>query len=159
MIRHDPTNADDLIDSRDIIKRISELEDEREALTDAISEAQERANANPSQGGQDETPTEDALEKTKAALIEWDTEEGAELKTLQDLADQAEGYADNWKHGASLIRDSYFETYAQDLAEDIGAVPRDVAWPCTCIDWKRATDELKQDYTSADFDGVDYWIR
>jgi len=33
------------------------------------------------------------------------------------------------------------------------------SWPNNCIDWDEATDLLKQDYFSVDFDGVDYLIR
>ena len=33
--------------------------------------------------------------------------------------------------------------YARDLAEDVGAVPQDGAWPLYCIDWERAWRELE----------------
>lgn len=85
-------------------------------------------------------------------------EEEAELKALQALAEEGEGSPD-WKHGETLIRDSYFEEYAEELANDIGAVNSKASWPNNCIDWEKAADELKQDYFSVDFDGIDYWIR
>jgi len=75
---------------------------------------------------------------------------------LQALEAEAEGYSD-WRHGAQLIADSYFEKYAQELAEELGQVSD--SWPFSCIDWEKAADELKQDYTSVDFDGVTYWVR
>jgi hypothetical protein len=81
------------------------------------------------------------------------------LKALQALADEASGYAPDWQYGEALIRDSYFTEYAQELAEDIGAVNCDASWPNQYIDWERAADALKADYTSVDFDGVDYWVR
>tara|TARA_R110000868_G_scaffold269128_1_gene528496 strand:+ start:213 stop:725 length:513 start_codon:yes stop_codon:yes gene_type:complete len=34
------------------------------------------------------------------------------------------------------------EDYAQELADEIGAIPPGVGWPCTCIDWGRAAREL-----------------
>lgn len=84
----------------------------------------------------------------------------AELTALKKLADEASPYAPDWHHGCTLIRDSYFADYARDLAEDItqydSAKER---WPYTCIDWEKAANELKQDYTSVDFDGVTYWVR
>lgn len=82
-----------------------------------------------------------------------------ELLALQTLATEASGYAADWEYGETLIRDSYFETYAQELAEDIGAVSSDATWPAYCIDWKRAARDLQMDYTSVEFDGVTYWIR
>ena len=88
-----------------------------------------------------------------------DEEEKAELAQLLALQEEAEGYCPDWKHGATLIRDNYFEEYAQELAEDIGAIDRNATWPMNCIDWKEAARLLQQDYTSVDFDGVEYWVR
>ena len=90
----------------------------------------------------------------------WEeSEEAEELTALESLAEEAEGYASDWKYGETLIRDSYFVDYAQELAEDVCEMPRGIKWPYTCIDWDDAADELKQDYTTVDYDGVDYWIR
>jgi hypothetical protein len=87
-------------------------------------------------------------------------EELLERAALVALAEEAEGYASDWADGAAvLIRDSYFETYAQELADDIGAINSDASWPNDCIDWERAARELQMDYTAVDFDGVTYWIR
>lgn len=148
-MRNVPTNYDDVIDSRDIIERIEELEEEREALTAAIEEAD----------GACTEEIEVAELVAKEALQTWDDYNGAELAALRSLASQAEGYADDWRHGATLIRDSYFETYAQELADDIGAVDRNATWPQTCIDWEQAARELQMDYTSVEFGGITYWVR
>ena len=88
-----------------------------------------------------------------------DADERAELTALESLAEQAEGYAPDWQYGAQLIRDSYFEDYAQELAADIGAIQDDAKWPATCIDWEQAARELQMDYTEVEFDGVAYWVR
>ena len=115
------SNLDDVIDSRDVIERIKELEDSVES------------------GDADE-------------------DEKAELKTLKALAEEASGSPD-WEYGETLIRDTYFQEYAQDLAEDCDLIPTGLTWPCTCIDWELAAKELKYDYFSVDFGGIDYWIR
>lgn len=81
-----------------------------------------------------------------------------ELATLDELARQGEDVAD-WPDGLTLIRDSYFEDYAQEFAEDIGAINADASWPNNCIDWEQAARELQVDYTSLDFNGVTYWAR
>lgn len=80
-------------------------------------------------------------------------------RRLLALQDEAEGYAADWKYGEALIRDSYFKRYAMELAEDIGAIPDDAKWPCTCIDWDKAARELQMDYTSVEFAGITYWVR
>lgn len=100
----------------------------------------------------------------RAADIEdsEDPEEQAELKTLlallEDLRDYGRDYQwrGDWYPG-SLIRDSYFEEYARDLADDIGAIDSNARWPLTCIDWEQAARELQQDYSSVEFEGITYW--
>lgn len=130
-------NSADLLDSRDVIARIEELEASRDAFPEAADTTAE--------GG--------------GTWAEECPEDAAELAVLTALAEEAEGYAADWRHGETLIRDSYFEDYARELAEDIGAVKSDMSWPYTSIDWEQAANELKQDYTSVDFDGVTYWVR
>jgi Antirestriction protein (ArdA) len=119
------TNCDDIIDSRDVITRVEELE-----ALEADVEA----------GGLDQS-------------------EAHELAALRVLADEANGHVADWAYGATLIRDSHFETYAEELAEDIGAINSSASWPNNCIDWEQAARQLQVDYTSVDFDGVTYWVR
>ena len=126
------SNFDDVIDSRDVIARIEELESK------LLNE-----------DGEIDTANED--ENYRDAC--------GELAALQALADEASGYAADWRYGETLIRDSYFKDYAMELAEDIGAINRDATWPNTCIDWDQAARELKMDYSAVGFDGVTYWIR
>lgn len=166
------SNMDDVIDSRDVIERIGELE----SLI-ADEEISEENGATPQLDENGKTREQIATcgecgKSWNDALITSRTpapssrcpyenihEEIAELKTLQALAEEAEGYAPDWKYGEALIRDSYFETYAQELADDIGAINKDQNWPNNCIDWEEAARQLQQDYTSVEFDGVTYWIR
>ncbi len=89
-----------------------------------------------------------------------------ELEALHKFIDQFAGYGgdeqwrDNW-YPITLIRDSYFEDYARELAEDVGALNAEWSsqWPYSCIDWEQAARELQMDYTAADLDGVTYWAR
>ena len=87
-----------------------------------------------------------------------------ELETLEALLEDLKGnggdeqWEGNW-YPSTLIRSSYFKTYAQEFAEDIGAVDSNATWPNNCIDWDRAARELQVDYSSVDFDGVKYLYR
>ena len=74
----------------------------------------------------------------------------------QDLIDN---FGDSYLDGVTLVRHSYFRAYAQELAEDIGAIGRELQWPLTYIDWEAAIDALSMDYTRVNFDGVKYWGR
>jgi hypothetical protein len=137
-------NSADILDSRDIVARIEALQEEREALAAGI----------------EEVSGDDAIAAAAFALSEWRANGyEAELQALQALAAEAEGYAPDWQYGEALIRDSYFITYAQELADDIGAIDANASWPNSYIDWDRAARALKMDYTAVDFAGVTYWIR
>lgn len=137
-------NGQDILDSRDVIKRCEELQAERDALQSELDDAA--------------AEWSDARGAAEDELADWDCEYGRELAALNRLCDEGERTAD-WVHGETLIRDTYFETYARELAEDIGALENCNHWPATCIDWERAAHELQADYFTVDFDGVDYWVR
>ena len=141
------SNSDDVIDSRDVIGRIEELEAELRESYEEWDNAQRAA-------GSLREPTFDEW------LDDENSDEAEEYRTLMSLAEEGSGSPD-WIHGETLIRDSYFKEYAMELAHDVGAVTQDQLshWPFTCIDWDDAAKELKYDYFSVDFGGVDYWIR
>lgn len=126
------SNSDDLIDVRDIIERIEEL---REQLSDA--ECRDKLDNN---------------------------EERDELKTLEELMESLEGTGgdEQWEgdwYPLTLIRDSYFQAYAEEFAEDCGLINKDAKWPNNCIDWEKATRDLQYDYTPIDYEDVTYWVR
>jgi len=124
----DDLRGQDIIDSRDVIARIEELESDKEA-------------------------TEDDPE-----LDLFDDDDQEELNALTALAVAGEACAADWQHGETLISDNHFEEYAQDMAADIGAISSDAAWPACHIDWTAAADALKHDYTPVFFDGDTYQI-
>ena len=136
------SNTDNTIDSRDVIARIEELEAEREDLRSAMD---------------DHNTDSDAYEEANAALKEFDnSEEGQELIALIALAEQGEDYAPDWKYGAQLIHEDYFEEAMDELLEECGDIPKDLpSYLTITVDY----DALKQDYTALDFDGQTYYIR
>lgn len=144
------TKYDDVIDLRDVIARVEELREARESM-------REEFDADPANNGVDYANWvrhQDAIT----------SEECDELAVLESLLSECKGaggdeqWEGDWYPG-TLIRDSYFEDYAQELAEDIGAINPDASWPNNCIDWERAARELRMDYTSVEFDDVTYWTR
>jgi hypothetical protein len=139
--KNEISNTEDVIDSRDIEERINWLIENRDEF-------------------QAENTLPDYLgfeSDDESKWAEWDSEYGQELRNLETLRNDCD--TSEWKDGVQLIRDTYFEDYAQELAEDIGAINRNSTWPNNCIDWEQAADELKIDYTPVEFDGVDYWFR
>jgi hypothetical protein len=141
----------DILDSRDIIARIEELESELEVHHEEATEANET--------NLDFEEWLQAVRKDQSpahAHEYW--EEVVELQTLRTLADEAEGYCEDWKYGAALIRDSYFTDYAQELLQDCDELPKDIPHYIV-IDWEATARNIQQDYTSVEFDGVTYWVR
>jgi DNA repair exonuclease SbcCD ATPase subunit len=159
------SNSDDIIDSRDVIKRIEELRDERDSLKSDVDEAREEydnAKVTSERDGTDllaDGELGDALKEAEDALREWDeSDEATELKALEALQEEAEGYAPDWQHGATLIRDSHFTEYTEELLKDIGDLPRDLPH-YIAIDWEKTAENIQVDYTSVEFDGETYWVR
>lgn len=134
-------NTEDVIDSRDVIERIEELESEQAELVQKLSDG----------------------EITEAEMREFDADEGMELDSLRSLAEQCEGYGD-WQYGEQVIRRSYFVDYTKQLIDDCYQMPKDLnsgKWPyCHMkMDYEAAAEHLEQDYISVDFNGVEYLIR
>ena len=194
------SNYDDVIDSRDVMERIDELEGElqdsmEEFVKERIAELQDAFQAIAAERSDElddpDSPVDvdDVIDEIAGESSHFlhtaanellilrdgiDLEEyicdaardsrhdmyaeANEYRLLCELRDDCEGCGD-WKYGEILVRDSYFTDYAQQLAEDIGAVDANATWPNNCIDWERAARELKMDYTSVSFGGVEYWLR
>ena len=77
-----------------------------------------------------------------------------ELAQLRELVSELPGEAND---GYTLVRETAFEDYARQYAEDIGAISSDATWPAQCIDWEQAADELRMDFTPVQFNGVTYY--
>lgn len=148
-MHHIPSNSDNIIDSRDIIARLDELTAERDELA---SEQVDAVDADA-----DEECYQDNLDAANTALEDWDEDNAHELAMLKELNDEGEGISD-WKYGATLIAESYFTEYCQELVSDIGDLPKNIPRYIE-IDWDKTADNLKQDYTSVTFDGADYYVR
>ena len=150
------SNTDDVIDSRDVIERIEELEGEIEALEEAYAEAYEAWEE--TSDDEEKQANAEKSDKAQEALREWNDDNADELRDLKALAEEAEGYAADWKYGETLIRESHFASYCQELCEDVGYIPKDIpSW--IEIDWKATARNMRQDYTSVEFGGVTYLIR
>ena len=137
------SHLDDTIDVRDIISRVEELREERDDLQTALD------------GGSQEDVN---------ALAEWETDNAEELAELESLLDDLNGMGgdEQWEgdwYPVTLIRDSYFQDYAQELAEECCMIDTNAKWPMTCIDWEQAARELQYDYSSVEVNGVTYWTR
>jgi hypothetical protein len=145
MSRHEISNSDDVIDSRDVIERIEELQDERQELVDALDALED-------------SEDNKAIDEAKSDLGTWDnSDEADELQALSALSGEADGSGD-WEYGATLIRESYWQDYCEELIKDIGDLPKNIP-SYIVIDWEATANNLKEYYSEVDFDGVTYLIR
>lgn len=115
--------GDDIIDSRDIIARVDELEGREDDEDDPLDE--------------DETE---------------------ELAKLREIVDEGENCED-WNYGATLVHERYFTRYAEQFADDIGAIDSKATWPLSYIDWEAAAEALKQDFYEFEVHGETYFGR
>lgn len=158
------TNSEDVIDSRDIIERLEYLESE-------MTDFQEKNKLplfdykNDWQGSEyDEWDKKHKKHDRWWAATKWNDawEYAEEYRSLKTIADECEGVS-GWQYGEILIRDTYWQSYIEELIEDcyMTKETRDMIsnWPWRHLDMEAAAEEAKVDYMSVDFNGVDYWIR
>lgn len=128
--------AADVIDVRDIIARVEELENEAQELN--------------------RTENFDLWTHTHP-------EGAAELATLRDILAELAGYGgdEEWRgdwYPVTLVCDSHFTDYARELLEDCGTVPANLpSW--VEIDWEATARNVRVDYTPVEIDGCTYWYR
>ena len=163
-MRSNPSNTDDIIDSRDIIARIDELESGRQDLVDAVDSAKETL-----EDSEDDTSAlkndEDIIlglrgevGTAELALSDWDDDNGDELAALRALAEEGASESSDWSYGETLIFSDYFSEYAQQFVEDIDGFPKGIP-AYVVVDWEATAENLKADYSTVDFDGQEYLIR
>lgn len=123
--------TDDTFDSREVIARIEELKEEIEELY--------------RDGNSPDSDYLIDLNMEVAELILFAEEEGEQFP--------------DFPYGETFIHENFFETYAEELAYDIGAIDREASWPLNRIDWEAAANDLKMDYTAVEFRGETYYAR
>lgn len=129
MVYTDISSSADIIDSRDILQRISELES-------LIGDMQE----------EDEADSPDL------------SEEKEELRLLKALQEECETCTSEFEYGTPLIRESHWVEYCEEMCRDIGDMPRDIPWYIE-IDWEATADNIACDYSTVDYDGITYYVK
>jgi hypothetical protein len=82
---------------------------------------------------------------------------------LREVVREGENSPD-WNHGETLIHESFFETYIEDLINDCYELPKEMnsgQWPYRhlTLDISSAAEEAKQDYYEIEVEGNVYFIR
>lgn len=92
-----------------------------------------------------------------------DAEGEAEIVVLQALLDDLKGNGgdEQWRgdwYPVTLIRDSYFTDYTEELVKDCYGMPADLP-SFIEIDWAATAENCKVDYTTTEIDGETYYYR
>lgn len=141
-------NTQDLMDSRDIIKYLEEITEERNELQDQL----------------DEVLTDDEDNHVLIADIREELEPLIEeVESLQDFCNEADNCAD-WSYGEAVIHEDYFTEHTKQIIEDCYEMPEGFnngQWPWNNLemDWEGAAEDLKQDYREIDWDGTTFFVR
>ena len=134
-----------ILDTRDLNKRLEELE----AARDAYQEAKDAV---------DNADESDDLEELESALVDaeenFGEDEEEELHELEAMRDEIP----EWSHGEALIPVGEWVEYVEDFLKDIGDLPRNIPWYIE-IDWEATADNILADYSEVDYQGDTYYFR
>lgn len=164
---YDNNWGDNVLDSRDIIERFEELKSDRESLVEDITSFIEESfntwNFPEDHDGVSYANLLGEYQSKIEALKDWELENREECIALESIIGQGEGCGD-WSYGETLILDGYFTDYIEELVNDCWELPKEFnsnQWPFNHIkmDWDSAADEAKQDYTTIDYGGKEYYMR
>lgn len=149
-----------ILDTRDLYKRQQELQSDLSDLGDELLDAKNYVEEAVDEGEDHSDDCDcdlcEEVRRCEEALSEWKDEYEDELKELDSLELEI---GSEWRHGVGLIDVDDFEEYAEQFAEDIGAIDRNSNWPNNCIDWEQAAEDLLQDYSVCTYEGIDYYFR
>lgn len=139
-------------DTRDLEERLNELESDFQVWLEQLTDDDKKEIA---------ASWDEPLDKMDEHHFkdEWllNTNDGEEYKNIQELKDEL---GPPWSDGVYLVHENNFTEYAEQLAEDIGAVNASSnSWPYCHIDWEAAANSLMMDYSTVDFDGETYYYR
>lgn len=140
----------DVLDIRNIIARYEELEAELAPKVMAV--------LNLSDEQWDSLGTDEQRKKIIPGATDEDDDLG-EFKKLHEVLDELSGGGgdEQWEgewYPVTLINDEHFVDYCEELVNDIGGLPTDLPiYIRNNIDWEGVADDLRVDYTSAEFSG------
>ena len=135
------SSTDNIIDSRDVAKRLEELEADRDMYLSDIEEAKNLEEEN-----------------TYINALEWfDTEYIDEIYELRELMNDIMELR-GWEYGLTLVHEDYFTKFVIQELKDVGDLPRDLPWYIE-IDEEATVNNLKDEYIPIEFDNTTYYVR
>jgi hypothetical protein len=146
VVAYEPDYNADIIDTRDLVDRFNELEEELEEFEEIIALYNSRASEF----------------DTLAEFKDWYSDEYElyeELEKIRELTEDLSDADDDFEDGIILIAEENFTAYCKDLVEDIGDAPVLPTYMVVDIDWDATADNLRVDYSEVEFHGNTYLYR
>jgi chromosome segregation ATPase len=146
-------SSSDCISSHELKDAIAALEEERDALVERADEIQQQISFIKLSDVADPDGLErceNDLAEVEQTAKEWEAENGQYLTKLQVVADEVGDEV--------MVKESHWVDYVEELVKDIGDMPRNIPHYIV-IDWDATADNIQQDYSSVEFEGVTYYYR
>jgi len=156
---NNPIDSTGIFDSRDLIEYKTFLESE---LLDAYTNWAEDVNEYKDEDTED-VLIPDTLDEADfiddEAFTMGNEELIEELNEIKQFCEELEDYGD-FEHGEAIISEDYFEEYCEEYLKDCEYLPDNLpALIENNIDFKGIADDMKQDYTEAEYYGTTYLMR
>lgn len=141
------------IDTRELAEKREELKQE---ILDSFLETFEHY-AEQTEEFDDILFDEEEIESWKE---DWQ-EELDEIEEIDRVEDEVEDYGgDGFEFGTTLISDYDFQEYCEEFLKDCGYISDNLP-PLieNNIDWSGIADDMRQDYSEVDYQGITYLFR
>lgn len=109
---------------------------------------------------EDMTDTFEYIRFEEEEIESWKEGWYTELEEIEEINQIEDEVGREWKYGCTLIDEDDFEDYCQELVEDIGDLPSNLpSYISNNIDWSGVADDLRQDYSELEYQGITYLFR
>lgn len=146
-----------IIDARDLYKKLEEMRDEKENLENTISDLEDELIDLEDRDEKDLAEIDfkkEELEEVKIELAEWIDENQEEFDELETL----ENEISEFMNGETLIPEDEWEEYVEEFLKDCGDLPDNIPWYIV-IDWSQTAKIFAQGYSLIDYQGTTYYYR
>lgn len=107
---------------------------------------------------EDMTDTFEDIRFEEEEIESWKEDWETELKQIEEIDELEEKVGSEWEYGVTLIDEDDFEEYCEELVTDCGYISRDFpSW--IEVDWEATANNVKQDYSEVDYQGITYLFR
>lgn len=154
---NNPISNNNIFDSRELIDYRDYIEDQLMLAWNEANEEEFPADTIADIFDTNGYEYSDDAKEAFAAFEEEYEEEITHYKEVLDFCEELYGYGD-FEYGTTIIPESKFTEYCEELVKDCGYIGSDLpSW--IEIDWEATADNMRVDYTEADFEGDIYLMR